>query len=72
MSKSTRPSPVTKWKAASAEWVRVFEETSSGLPGAERRKMFGYPAAFVNGNMFAGLHESGLVLRLPDADRGRF
>jgi hypothetical protein len=29
--------------------------------------MFGYPAACVHGNMFAGLHRDGLVLRL-DAD----
>src|SRR5262245_8531400 len=28
--------------------------------------MFGYPAAFTNGNMFAGLHEDRLVLRLGD------
>jgi TfoX/Sxy family transcriptional regulator of competence genes len=31
--------------------------------------MFGYPALFSNGNMAAGLHGSGLVLRLPDAER---
>ncbi len=28
--------------------------------------MFGYPAAFVGGNMFAGLHEHRLVLRLDE------
>jgi len=28
--------------------------------------MFGYPAAFVGGNMFAGLHEDRFVLRLGD------
>ncbi len=31
--------------------------------------MFGYPAAFVNGNMAAGLHENGLVLRLDEKER---
>lgn len=31
--------------------------------------MFGYPAAFVNGNMAAGLHQDGLVLRLSEIDR---
>jgi len=31
--------------------------------------MFGYPAAFVNGNMACGLHQDGLVLRLGDDDR---
>jgi len=31
--------------------------------------MFGYPAAFVNGNMAAGLHQSDLVLKLGENDR---
>ncbi len=31
--------------------------------------MFGYPAAFVNGNMAAGLHQDRLVLRLDEKDR---
>lgn len=31
--------------------------------------MFGYPAAFVNGNMAAGLHQDGLVLRLDENER---
>jgi len=69
MSKSKKPSPVSRWKPASAEWVRAFGGAARELTGAEQRKMFGYPAAFVNGHMFAGLHESGLVLRLGDSDR---
>ncbi|MCB9549223.1 MAG: TfoX/Sxy family protein [Myxococcales bacterium] len=32
---------------------------------AERRKMFGMPAGFVNGNMFCGVFHDGVVLRLP-------
>jgi TfoX/Sxy family transcriptional regulator of competence genes len=34
--------------------------------------MFGYPAVFVGGRMFAGLFQDGMVLRLGDADRARF
>ncbi len=34
--------------------------------------MFGYPAVFVNGNMFAGLLRDTMVLRLADEDRDRF
>jgi len=34
--------------------------------------MFGYPAAFVNGNMFAGLHEANLVVRLPEPQLTEF
>jgi TfoX/Sxy family transcriptional regulator of competence genes len=56
-----------KWRPASERWVAAFAAASKGL--GEPRKMFGYPAAFVNGNMFAGLHEAGLVMRLPDAER---
>jgi hypothetical protein len=31
--------------------------------------MFGYPARFLRGNLMAGLHSSGLVLRLAEKDR---
>ena len=59
-----------KWKPASARWVTAFAAASRGL--GEPRKMFGYPAAFANGNMFAGLHEVGLILRLPEREREAF
>ena len=31
--------------------------------------MFGYPCAFVNGNMFIGLHQKNMILRLSEEDR---
>lgn len=34
--------------------------------------MFGYPCAFVQGQMFAGLHQENMVLRLPEDDRREF
>jgi TfoX/Sxy family transcriptional regulator of competence genes len=34
--------------------------------------MFGYPAAFTNGNLFIGLHQSDFILRLSEEDRARF
>lgn len=34
--------------------------------------MFGYPCAFVNGQMFAGLHQENMVLRLSEEDRRQF
>jgi len=56
-----------KMKPASPAWIAAFD---AALPDTvERRKMFGYPAAFVNGNMAAGLHEQGLVLKLDEKDR---
>ena len=61
-----------KWKPAPGEAVAAFEVATSGLPGAEPRKMFGYSCVFAKGNMFAGLHEAGMVLRLPDEQRDEF
>ena len=40
-------------------------------PTAERRKMFGMPAAFVNGNMMAGVFEDSIMVRLPEKDRAK-
>jgi TfoX/Sxy family transcriptional regulator of competence genes len=34
--------------------------------------MFGYSCVFAKGNMFAGLHQAGMVLRLPDEQRAEF
>src|SRR5436309_308701 len=54
------------WKKASPEMVSRFEEALPDHPDAEPRKMFGYPACFVKGNFFAGLHEEErVVMRLP-------
>ena len=57
-----------KMKPASKEWTDAFAAIGDETD-VERRKMFGYPAIFVNGNMAAGLHSDGLVLRLNDDDR---
>ena len=61
-----------KWKPAPHEAVAAFEASTSGLSGVEPRKMFGYSCVFAKGNMFAGLHEAGMVLRLPDEQRAEF
>jgi len=61
-----------KWKPAPREAAAAFETVTSGLPGAEPRKMFGYSCVFAKGNMFAGLHEAGMVLRLSDEQRTEF
>ena len=59
-----------KWGPAPERWVTAFAAASQGL--GEPRKMFGYSAAFANGNMFAGLHEVGLVMRLSERERETF
>jgi len=61
-----------KWKPAPREAVAAFETATSGLPGAEPRKMFGYSCVFAKSNMFAGLHEAGMVLRLSGEQRTEF
>ena len=49
--------------------VELFDAILPLDAGVERRKMFGSPCGFVNGNMFCGLFERGLFLRLSEADR---
>ena len=49
--------------------VNLFEKAMKDFPMATTRKMFGYPAAFVNGNMFTGLFQDEMFLRLSDEDR---
>jgi len=61
-----------KWKPAPVKAVAAFEKATAGLPGTEPRKMFGYSCVFSKGNMFAGLHEAGMVLRLPEEQRKEF
>jgi TfoX/Sxy family transcriptional regulator of competence genes len=61
-----------KWHAAPADLVRVFGEMVQPLPGVAVRKMFGYPSAFFQGQMFAGLHQESMILRLSEEDRARF
>ena len=38
-------------------------------PPAVQKKMFGYPAGFVNGTLFMGLFQDELMLRLPESYR---
>ncbi len=61
-----------KWHAAPADLVRVFGEMVRLMPGVEVRKMFGYPCAFFQGQIFAGLHQESMILRLSEEDRARF
>jgi hypothetical protein len=48
------------------ELVERFATVMEGYPDAVRKKMFGYPAAFVGGNMATGLFADQWVVRLPD------
>jgi TfoX/Sxy family transcriptional regulator of competence genes len=57
------------WKKSPPQLVETFHGALPDDPLVERRKMFGYPCAFVHGNMFAGLHQESMVLRLSEAER---
>jgi TfoX/Sxy family transcriptional regulator of competence genes len=70
MEKKRKASPPKKWGPASDEWIQVYNKVAAGM--ADQRRMFGYPCAFVNGNMFAGLFQTGLFLRLSEPEREEF
>ena len=42
-----------------------FQSLVPDAPGVTTRPMFGNLAAFVNGNMFTGLHQANWIVRLP-------
>jgi TfoX/Sxy family transcriptional regulator of competence genes len=48
--------------------IATFDQAMPGPP-AMKRKMFGFPAGFVNGNMFMGLFEDSMILRLAPESR---
>jgi TfoX/Sxy family transcriptional regulator of competence genes len=50
------------------ELVARFTEVAARHPGAQQRKMFGYPALFIGGNMATGLFADRWVVRLLPAD----
>jgi TfoX/Sxy family transcriptional regulator of competence genes len=56
-----------EWKKASTELVDFIADKMKNV-NCDYKKMFGYPAYFIQGNMFAGVHGDKLFLRLSDAD----
>jgi TfoX/Sxy family transcriptional regulator of competence genes len=51
-----------------ADLVERFTSVMAARPAALVRKMFGSPAAFVNGHMTTGLHAGNWFVRLSEAD----
>ena len=58
------------WRKSPPGLIAAFDAALPDDPRVERRKMFGYPAAFANGNLFTGLHQESLMVRLPEKQRG--
>jgi TfoX/Sxy family transcriptional regulator of competence genes len=57
------------WEKSAQSLIDLFDETLPDDPRIERRKMFGYPSAFVHGNMYAGLFQDQMFVRLSPEDR---
>jgi TfoX/Sxy family transcriptional regulator of competence genes len=52
--------------------VALFGRAVGAMPDVEMRKMFGYPAAFVSGQMFTCLFQDSMIVRLAEGDRAAF
>ena len=64
-----RAAVAAREKKSPPELVALFDAVLAREPRAERRRRFGYPAAFANGNMVTGLHRDDWMLRLDELGR---
>jgi TfoX/Sxy family transcriptional regulator of competence genes len=58
------------WKKSPKELTDFLEESMKDVD-CVKKKMFGFPAYFINGNMFTGTFEENLFLRLSEGDRNK-
>jgi len=61
-----------KWIRPSERMIEFFDAILPGSSKVVRKKMFGCPVGFINGNMFMGLHSDGIILRLGEEERESF
>jgi TfoX/Sxy family transcriptional regulator of competence genes len=55
------------WQKANKGMIALLEKQMLNYP-ADRRFMFGSPTFFVKGNMFAGVHQNTIILKLSEPD----
>ena len=60
-----------QWKKTPPELAATFGKAAPKDPKVVRKPMFGYPALFLNGNMFAGTFQDKIVTRLAEDARAR-
>ena len=60
-----------QWKKTLPELAATFDKAAPKDPRVVRKPMFGYPALFLNGNMFAGTFQDKIVARLGEDGRAR-
>jgi TfoX/Sxy family transcriptional regulator of competence genes len=61
-----------KWTKAPEALVDLFNQIEADLQNTESRKMFGYPCAFSANQMFFGVFQNSMFLRLSEFDRRAF
>jgi len=61
-----------QFEKSSPEFIEFFLKVAPSGPDIEHKRVFGYPACFVNSNMFTGLHGNTMILRLGEAEREHF
>lgn len=57
-----------KWKKSSPELGKLLEAALIRFT-CDRRVMFGSPVYMINRNMFAGVHQDNIFIRLSESDR---
>ncbi|MFX0045051.1 MAG: TfoX/Sxy family protein [Candidatus Hermodarchaeota archaeon] len=55
------------WERPSENLLQLLKDNLQGVE-CEKKKMFGQYAFFMNGNMFCGVHQSNLFLRIARED----
>jgi TfoX/Sxy family transcriptional regulator of competence genes len=56
------------WRKSSPQLIALFDSVVARDARVERRQMFGYPAAFAGGKLFASLHQESFILKLAPQD----
>jgi TfoX/Sxy family transcriptional regulator of competence genes len=59
-----------KWRKAPDELIDFLAETTRDID-CQLKKMFGYPAYFINTNMFMGAFQESLIIRLSEDDKDK-
>lgn len=57
------------WKKVPPELIETFHDVIPDDPRSELKKMFGCPCCFAGGNLFTGVHQETLFVRLPPGER---
>lgn len=58
-----------EWKKTPPELAAKFDRAAPKDQRVVRKPMFGYPALYLGGNMFAGTFQDKVVARLSETDR---